>query len=94
MASAIMVCMKEVHLSRGLRLLTNDLLNEAADEFANHGCNDFNLKAYLSLKEQQEFVRAYHDWNGDPEAFDPQNPNLPDFAIMAFLAHLIKTEKF
>ena len=33
-----------------------------------------------------EFVRAYHDWNGDPEEFDPNHLHLPNFAVVEFLA--------
>jgi len=64
------------------------LLKMYADELGTHGCNDFDLAYMLpNAEERKHFVKEYHDWNGDPEEFDPDNLNLPDFAVVGFLAH-------
>jgi hypothetical protein len=73
------------------------LLRMAADEFGNHGCNDFDLvgDGNMLAKEAKEFRRAYHDWNGDPESFledAPGRTDLADFAAMSYLAHLLEEE--
>lgn len=31
-------------------------LSEAADEYSNHGCNDFNLDDYISKEERENFI--------------------------------------
>lgn len=72
--------------------LAKHFLNLAADEFANHGSNDFELKAFIpKLADRQRFVKEYHEWNGDPEEYDPKAKYdyFPDFAIMSFLASKI-----
>jgi hypothetical protein len=52
------------HLEK--RLAAN-LLNLAADEFSNHGCNDFDLFKFMTPEEALDLQRAMHAWNGDPE---------------------------
>ena len=71
------------------------LLEIAAEEFCNHGCNDFELKRFVpDLKQRRQLVKEYHEWNGDPEEYDPEAKYeyFPDFALMSYLADkLIKT---
>jgi len=71
--------------------LTAEFLDLASSEFSNHGCNDVeeSFWAGWTKKERQQFVKEYHEWNGDPEAHDPEHLNLPDHAIMSFLAHKV-----
>lgn len=47
--------------------LTAVLLELAAEEFANHGCNDFDLHEHMSPQEALDFQKRMHEWNGDPE---------------------------
>lgn len=67
--------------------LAASLLREASEEFEHHGCNDWEFPADWSLAERQKFVLEYYTWNGDPENFEPDFLELPDFAVMDFLAH-------
>lgn len=73
--------------------LAAKLLELASEQFANNGCNNFDLvkEGGMSTKEAYEFVRAYHSWNGDPEEAT-KTTNLADFACMAFLASELETE--
>ena len=70
------------------------MLEMASDEFSNHGCNDVGDSTYegWSLEERQQFVKEFHEWNGDPEDFDKDRLNLGDSTIMSFLAHKLKTD--
>ena len=68
-------------------------LRPASDEFANHGCNDWEFPAGWTTEEKIDFCRAYHHYNGDPENFDPNHLNIPDFAAMNFLAHMLDGKK-
>ena len=34
-----------------------------------------------------ERTAAEHEWNGDPEEFNPAHPYLSDFSVASFLAH-------
>ncbi len=67
-------------------LLAADLMDQAASEFGNHGCNDMNLNSYgLTKAEQKELVTFMHAKNGDPE--ETKNsvealPNTSDFCVM------------
>lgn len=74
------------------KLLAAELLKLAADEFGNHGCNDFDLPSGWSRKEKISFIKEYHKWNGDPEEFDPNNLFIADCAAMSFLAAKLKDE--
>ena len=74
------------------KLLAADLLKEVGQEYSNHVCNDWEFPADWSLEDRQDFVKAYHDYNGDPEEFDPNFLHLPDFAVLGFLSHLLKQE--
>jgi len=75
--------------------LAAKMLDLADEEFGNHGCNDVDDEVYegWTRRQRQTFVKAYHEWNGDPEEYSPDQLHLPDFAIMAFLAARIRGEK-
>ena len=70
------------------------LLRAAADEFGNHGCNDFDLvvDGGMTVREADDFRKRYHAWNGDPDEYRAGGTDLPDFAAMGFLAHLLDEE--
>ena len=74
------------------KLLAAKFLEEASDEFSNHGCNDVSKSFFKgwSLEERQTFVKEYHEWNGDLEEYDSEELDLPDFGIMSFLAAKLK----
>lgn len=74
-------------MKKAYRILAAQLLETASERFTNHGCNDFDPRC--DPQDWLDFVKAYHDWNGDPEEFDPSQPHLPDWAVMSFLAKLI-----
>lgn len=66
------------------------MLRLAADHYGNHGCNDFMLPSTWTDAQCADFNRRYHEWNGDPEEFDPARARyMPDFSVMAFLAFLL-----
>jgi len=72
--------------------LTALFLRLASDEFGNHGCNDVPEKYFegWTKEERQQFVKEIHEWNGDPEEYNPEFLHTPDFAIFGFLAHKIE----
>ncbi len=65
------------------------MLELASNEFSNHGCNDVEDSVYegWTKEERQQFVKEFHDWNGDPDEYDPNFLHLGDSTIMAFLAY-------
>jgi len=71
--------------------LAADLLRTASDVFANHGCNDWEFPDDWTEQERHDFVKEYHDYNGDPEEFNPKFLRLHDYAVMAFLARKLAT---
>lgn len=74
--------------------LAAKMLQLASDEFSNHGCNDVEESMYegWSIEERQQFVKEFHEWNGDPEEFDPNFLHLGDDIIMSFLAHKLEED--
>ena len=78
------------------KLLTAYLLNMAADQFSNHGCNDFNMakEQDWSLEERRDLAKRINDWNRSPEDFDPdgQYKYFMDWVLMDVMADLLKEE--
>jgi len=58
------------------------------------GCHDLrdSEKHCLSCEEWIQFDEAYHWWNGDPENTGVEPIVLPDFAVIAFIDHLLRVE--
>lgn len=68
-------------------------LGDYEEELSDRICNDFNLKEFIPEKrEREQFVKDYHNWNGDPEEYNPDNLNLPDFAVVTFLIERLRKE--
>jgi hypothetical protein len=74
------------HLAPYERKLAAILLRIAANEFSNHGCNDFPIEKYLLPEQVQEITKTFHQYNGDPEVYDPEWPIANDAALMGFMA--------
>jgi hypothetical protein len=70
------------------------MLEMAENEFSNHGCNDVDESVWKdwSIEERRTFVKEIGEWNGDTEEYDEDHLYLPDWYIMAFLAHKLKEE--
>jgi hypothetical protein len=80
--------------------LAAELMAQAADQFANHGCNDLPLD---NTDENWSLVTAYEEFNqGKPwsRIADDDKPSRPergpiyanDSAFMSWFAHLLKKE--
>lgn len=61
--------------SRGIGRICNDLLPEE--------------KSLLTEDQWVELCKSYHDWNGDPEDFDPKRPVMMDFMVIRIINHLM-----
>lgn len=75
--------------------MVSKLLEMAGDEFCNHGCNDLPEDFFegMSKEDVQELYREYHNWNGDPEEYDPEQLGyLGDDSLMSFFSEYIKTK--
>ena len=75
-----------------MKKLIAKMLRIAAEEFSNHGCNDFNLETDggLSKEEAQEALRKmYEDGFLDEKE---TNPNQLDWNIMDWLAAVIEKD--
>ena len=82
------------NISKNQLALIVTMLKLASNGFSNFGCNDVDEKVYKNwtLEERKEFVRDFHEWNGDPEEFEETFLHLADFAIMDFLAAKLEHE--
>lgn len=74
--------------------LVYKMLELASEQFSNNVCNDVDENFYdgWALEERQNFVKEFHEWNGDPEEYDENFLNLGDSMIMSFLAHKVKSQ--
>jgi hypothetical protein len=67
------------------------LLDLAADEFSNHGCNDWSFPDDWTATERQTFYDGYYAYVDDPEI--PKDPRfMQDWLVMRYLVHLLKQE--
>jgi hypothetical protein len=65
------------------KLLAAHLLSLAADEFSNHGCNDFDLGKFMNQDEIEQFVAEWSEWNGDATEQEDRK-NLIDRTILRY----------
>lgn len=70
--------------------LAAQLLDIAGNEFANHGCNDFELPDFMSADNRRALDVEYHAWNGDPEEGGDDSRYSNDSALMSFLAAVLR----
>lgn len=85
-------------MSPAERKLAAFLLKLASERFGHHICNDLELVKDVGLTPEESFEirRAYHTYNGDPEEALNERPDqhyTPDFAMMAYMAHLLERNK-
>ena len=71
-----------------LRRLAGELLDLAADEFSNHGCNDLDRPSYFTKEEWHRLSSEYELWNSNGK--DETSDNPPDFVVMSWLSTLAK----
>ena len=76
------------------KLLAAKFLDSASDSLSNNGCNDWDFPDDWTQEERSKFVEEYYVFNQTPEDFDmdPLNLNLPDFDVIAFLAHKLRED--
>ena len=74
-----------------------DLLDDAADGFGNHGCNDWNFPNGWTGEEKMEFVEQMYRENGKlsyKEWVNSDKPlNVPDWWVMRFLADWLRKDE-
>lgn len=89
--------MSEVDLSNidliiKYRVLIAELLELAADQFANHGCNEFDLTDSLPDRaDQHKLAKTMFD-EDDPDEYDSETDYnvMHDYRLMAFFADKIR----
>jgi hypothetical protein len=74
----------EKHLMK----LAASFLDDYSDRLGNDGCNDWDWPTDWTREQCDEFLRNYHAFNGDPEEYT-SGGRLPNFAAVAYLAHLL-----
>lgn len=82
---------QDVFFRRKILNLASEMLSLAESEFSRHGCNDVDNSLYSqwTMEEKANFARCYHQWNEsrlEPIEDSKRPEELPDFAIMGFLA--------
>lgn len=72
--------------------LASALLELASKQFSNHGCNDLSedITDLLSQSEWDELNKEFHDWNGDPENYEPNDIMHYDWLWMNYMSKKLK----
>jgi hypothetical protein len=74
--------------------LTAALLRLAADEFHNHGCNDFNLTEYISDADTRDVLvfDSFGELFGEGKGDDEPDYRLGDSWLMEAMAKRLEAE--
>lgn len=79
------------------RKLCAKLLRKAADQFSNHGCNDFHLVKEGGLTPEESYnVRVkMRAANGDADEVEelPDNHYTQDWLVMSYLSRLLAKDE-
>lgn len=69
--------------------LAIQMLKLASNAFSNYGCNDVDESVYKDWTKQEriDFVKQFHEYNGNPEDFDSEKLDIPDWLLMDFMAY-------
>jgi len=67
-------------------ILASDMLNQLSEILGSRSCNDWFFPDDWTALEKAAFVKEFHNYNGDPENFNPLLLNLQDFSVAGFLA--------
>ena len=83
-------------IEKAVAKLAPTLLDMAAQEYGNHGCNDLDFEEYgLSRAEQEAFVMFMNEQNKSPEEVPDAIASLPnsaDFAVMYACAEWLRRQ--
>jgi hypothetical protein len=74
--------------------LAAKMLDLASEQFSNHGCDEVEESVYdgWTREERLQFVKEFHEWNGDPEEFSEDMLHLGDSTLMAYFASKLRNE--
>ena len=78
-----------MEISEKEKQLAAQMLKDFSHVLGRNVCNDFDFPSDWTAEEINAFCNRYHEWNGDADEIKEPNICLPDYAIAAFLAHLI-----
>ena len=70
--------------------LAGELLRDYAERLSCDGCNDWDFPKDWTTQDKEAFVKAFHDWNGDPEEFNPQRLILGNSSVAGVLSAVLK----
>jgi len=69
--------------------LAANLLEEASNEFSNHGCNDLCESTKDEVTDEESLCKDMQKWNGDPE-WPEKIEYIGDSSLMSYLAYKLK----
>ena len=85
--------LKSVTIGAHLAALAAEELDLSAEALSRDVCNDWSFPASWSDVQRKNLIRAYHEFNGDPDNIEAdiaaERPP-PDFGVHAFLAFVLR----
>lgn len=80
----LMEAASSVRMPPSYKKLLLQFLEDLGDIQGNAGCNDFDLKAFVpDIEERRAIMKAFHEYNGDPECFEEDLARGRDFSCVA-----------
>jgi len=78
-------------MNKQILLIASKLLDQASEQFSNHGCNDLDeevLKAITNKEELTKDIRNWFDDDGHPENIN----QVADWTLMDYISEKLKEE--
>ena len=78
-------------MNKQILLIASKLLDQASEQFSNHGCNDLHkevLKAITDEAKLTEDIRNWYDDDGYPETVN----QVSDWTLMDYISEKLKEE--
>ena len=77
--------------------LASEMLKLAAEHYCNHGCNEWDWPAWMTVQQRADLIRDEHARNGDPECIEDDLEEMfgggecgpPDFLVMDWLGDML-----
>ncbi len=80
-------------MNKQVLLLASKMLDVAANEFCNHGCNDLGKDVKELIIDEAELCKDIREWNGDPRETWPETADfIGDSSLMSYLSDKLKIE--
>jgi hypothetical protein len=80
---------KKEKMEKQIKLLAAKMLEEASEEFSNHGCNDLTKEVLDLITDEKRLCEDMKKWNGDDD-WPTSVKQIGDSSLMHYLSDKLK----